>query len=85
MSGAAQGSSSTAKMIEPEQQSSETAPDTSKPAAALEEDDEFEDFPVEGTVYLSLSRLIIYLVFIAQDKLINNRLAARRRRGAGGE
>lgn len=27
-----------------------------KPAAALEEDDEFEDFPVEGTFPLGLQR-----------------------------
>ena len=49
MSAAAQGSASTAKLIAPEKSSSEPAVDASKPAAALEEDDEFEDFPVDGT------------------------------------
>jgi 26 proteasome complex subunit DSS1 len=29
-----------------------TPPKDQKPAAALEEDDEFEDFPVEGTVLM---------------------------------
>ena len=53
MSGAAQGSSSTAKLTEPEQPSVEQSQDTSKPVAALEEDDEFEDFPVEGTALIS--------------------------------
>ena len=52
MSGAAQGSASTAKLTAPDKPSGEPAVDTSKPAAALEEDDEFEDFPVDGRLEL---------------------------------
>ena len=49
MSGAAQGSASTTKLISSDKPSGEPAVDSSKPAAAaLEEDDEFEDFPVDG-------------------------------------
>ncbi|KAL9123006.1 MAG: hypothetical protein Q9187_000444 [Circinaria calcarea] len=47
MSATAQGSASTAKLIASDKPSSEPAVDTSKHAAALEEDDEFEDFPVD--------------------------------------
>lgn len=49
MSGSAQGAMSTTKLIDNENKSNgEPAKDTQKPAAVLEEDDEFEDFPVEG-------------------------------------
>ncbi|MCJ1298216.1 26S proteasome complex subunit [Hypocenomyce scalaris] len=47
MSASAQGSTSTTKAVVPDEKSGETLKDQQKPAAALEEDDEFEDFPVE--------------------------------------
>lgn len=54
MSAAAEGSSQTTKAIVADSTSSSTLKDTQKPAAALEEDDEFEDFPVEGGSLRSL-------------------------------
>ncbi|KAL8715252.1 MAG: hypothetical protein Q9220_001210 [cf. Caloplaca sp. 1 TL-2023] len=49
MSGSAEGSNSTTKAVTSEPPSSTTLKDDfQKPAAALEEDDEFEDFPVEA-------------------------------------
>ena len=48
MSAAAEGSSSTTKAVTSDETSGPTLKDQQKPAAALEEDDEFEDFPVEG-------------------------------------
>lgn len=48
MSAAAEGSSSTTKLITSDESSSTTLKDQQKPATALEEDDEFEDFPIEG-------------------------------------
>jgi len=48
MSASAQGSSATTKaVIDAKNGEAKDAPQ--KPAAVLEEDDEFEDFPVEGT------------------------------------
>ncbi|KAI9722365.1 MAG: 26S proteasome complex subunit [Candelaria pacifica] len=47
MSASAQGSSETTKAVVDETKPSDTGKDQQKPAAALEEDDEFEDFPVE--------------------------------------
>jgi 26 proteasome complex subunit DSS1 len=44
----ASGAAPTAKATSTE--ATTTPPKDVKPAAALEEDDEFEDFPVEGTV-----------------------------------
>ncbi|KAI9846092.1 MAG: 26S proteasome complex subunit [Sclerophora amabilis] len=48
MSAAAEGSSSTTKAVTSDTESGTTMKDQQKPAATLEEDDEFEDFPVEG-------------------------------------
>ena len=48
MSAAAEGQGSTTKAVTADETSSTTLKDQQKPAAALEEDDEFEDFPVEG-------------------------------------
>jgi 26 proteasome complex subunit DSS1 len=49
MSGAAQGSADMAKKAPVDDtKNSEPALKDQKPAAQLEEDDEFEDFPVEG-------------------------------------
>jgi len=48
MSGAAEGATTTAKLQEPAKAGSEPAKDQPKASAPLEEDDEFEDFPVEG-------------------------------------
>lgn len=50
MSGAAQGSKDTTKAIVSDEKAGQDQPDQQqqKPAVALEEDDEFEDFPVEG-------------------------------------
>jgi hypothetical protein len=48
MSAAAQGSMATTKaVVEDKNKNGETDKDK-KPAAQLEEDDEFEDFPIEG-------------------------------------
>ncbi|KAL8885631.1 MAG: hypothetical protein Q9215_006543 [Flavoplaca cf. flavocitrina] len=49
MSASAEGSGPTTKAITSDPTSSTPLKDEQKPAAALEEDDEFEDFPVEGT------------------------------------
>lgn len=48
MSAAAEGSGQTTKAIVSDSASSSALKEPPKPAAALEEDDEFEDFPVEG-------------------------------------
>ena len=48
MSAAAEGSGPTANAVTSDEGSSTTLKDQKKPAVALEEDDEFEDFPVEG-------------------------------------
>jgi len=49
MSGAAQGSNQTAKLQSKDAAAGgQPSKETQKPVAALEEDDEFEDFPVEG-------------------------------------
>ena len=54
MSGAAQGSSATTKAVVSDSKNGEQPlAQDKKPAAQLEEDDEFEDFPVEGTHPLS--------------------------------
>ncbi|KAL8995238.1 MAG: hypothetical protein Q9169_004974 [Polycauliona sp. 2 TL-2023] len=47
MSASAQGSAPTTKAVTSDPPSSTSLKDEQKPAAALEEDDEFEDFPVE--------------------------------------
>ena len=49
MSAAAEGSGPTTKAVTPDESSPTTLKDQQKPAVALEEDDEFEDFPVEGS------------------------------------
>lgn len=59
MSATAEGSGSTAKTVVSDSGSSSTIKDQEKPAAALEEDDEFEDFPVDG---LSLALLQAFFV-----------------------
>jgi hypothetical protein len=43
------GSSETAKATVPDSSSSTALKDSQKGPAALEEDDEFEDFPVDGS------------------------------------
>lgn len=54
MSAAADGSGPTAKATTATTTDTSTVlKDQQKPAAALEEDDEFEDFPVDGTPVLS--------------------------------
>ena len=55
MSASAEGSGPTTKAITSDPTSSTSLKDEQKPAAALEEDDEFEDFPVEGTLTYSPS------------------------------
>ncbi|KAL8843413.1 MAG: hypothetical protein Q9176_002026 [Flavoplaca citrina] len=49
MSASAEGSGPTTKAITSDPTSSTPLKDEQKPAAALEEDDEFEDFPVEAS------------------------------------
>ena len=83
MSAAAEGSSSTTKAVTSDETSGPTLKDQQKPAAALEEDDEFEDFPVEGkptTPFFLFSPLPLSVS--ALTSLREFRLAARRRRGA---
>lgn len=48
MSAAAEGSGQTTKAVTSDPTNSSTMKDQQKPAAALEEDDEFEDFPIDG-------------------------------------
>jgi len=48
MSAAAEGSGPTTKATTSDATDFSTVKDQQKPAAALEEDDEFEDFPVDG-------------------------------------
>ena len=48
MSGAAQGEINTTKAVVHDAKNGDTMKDQQKPAATLGEDDEFEDFPVEG-------------------------------------
>ena len=57
MSAAAEGSGQTTKAIVSDSASSAALKEPQKPAAALEEDDEFEDFPVEGEISLKLKAL----------------------------
>lgn len=54
MSASAEGSTATTKAVVSDD-TSKALKDQQKPAAALEEDDEFEDFPVEGR---SLQKLL---------------------------
>jgi 26 proteasome complex subunit DSS1 len=50
MSGSAQASKDTKKAVVPDPKNGEQPLNAEKkPSAQLEEDDEFEDFPVEGT------------------------------------
>lgn len=49
MSGAAQGSAATTKAVTDDKSKNGEPAAEKKPAAQLEEDDEFEDFPAEGT------------------------------------
>ena len=91
MSAAPQAPSSATKAVTPDTKAAEPAKDVQKPGATLEEDDEFEDFPVEGaclTRSLSLSHLIrgsrssrgfMPLLMTA------SRLDPRGSRGAGGQ
>ncbi|KAI9819910.1 MAG: hypothetical protein M1827_006480 [Pycnora praestabilis] len=64
MSGAAEGSGSTTKAVTEDTKPGETLKDQQKPAAALEEDDEFEDFPVEGS---KIVREFLHLLIRAGD------------------
>ena len=48
MSAAAEGSGPTTKAVTSDPSDTSKLKDQQKPAAALEEDDEFEDFPVDG-------------------------------------
>ena len=51
MSGAAQGSADTTKAVTTDSKDTSQPLQPQKPGAQLEEDDEFEDFPVEGTCH----------------------------------
>ncbi|KAJ4353351.1 26S proteasome complex subunit [Didymosphaeria variabile] len=53
MSGAAQGSAATTKAVVDDKSKNGEPAVEKKPAAQLEEDDEFEDFPAEGTQALA--------------------------------
>lgn len=52
MSASAQGSNDTKKAVVDEKAKNGETEKDKKPAAQLEEDDEFEDFPVEGMIHL---------------------------------
>jgi len=54
MSASAQGSTATTKAVDDKTKNGE-ADKNKKPAAQLEEDDEFEDFPNEGGTTLQLA------------------------------
>ncbi|KAF2463161.1 uncharacterized protein BDR25DRAFT_347379 [Lindgomyces ingoldianus] len=54
MSASAQNSSQTSKALASDSKNGDAAKDAQKPAAQLEEDDEFEDFPVEGNPSLAV-------------------------------
>jgi 26 proteasome complex subunit DSS1 len=56
MSASAQGSTATTKAVVDNKTKNGEADKDKKPAAQLEEDDEFEDFPVEGGLILRLAR-----------------------------
>jgi len=61
MAASAQGSASTSKAVASDSKD-DTKDAVQKPAAALEEDDEFEDFPVEGASRTSFPNLSVHLV-----------------------
>ena len=63
MSAAAEGSVSTTKATVADATSSSTLKDQQKPAAALEEDDEFEDFPVDGSSAFYIRNVYTQLTF----------------------
>ncbi len=54
MSASKETSSAETNTSKPDEKPTEASAEQEKPAAALEEDDEFEDFPVEGTFNISL-------------------------------
>lgn len=58
MSASAQDSTNTTKAVVSDAKNGEAPKDEKKPAAQLEEDDEFEDFPVEGILLLGLPSLV---------------------------
>lgn len=55
------GSSETAKATVPDSSSSTALKDSQQGPAALEEDDEFEDFPVDGSCQLTTLSVFIEL------------------------
>jgi hypothetical protein len=61
--GRSRGSSATTKAIVDDTKPTETPKEQQKPAAALEEDDEFEDFPVEGLQASSCVRIPLEKLF----------------------
>ena len=79
MSAAAEGSGPTAKAIISDESSSTALKDQQKPAVALEEDDEFEDFPVEGWI-APISMLPNFIIRYSQigrrktQKCLENRI-----------
>lgn len=58
MSGAGEGSANTTKAVTQDTNDTSKPLQPQKPAAQLEEDDEFEDFPVEGELQCSEYTLI---------------------------
>jgi len=79
MSAAAEGSGPTSKAITSDHTNLSTMKDQEKPAAALEEDDEFEDFPVDGMYHLiRISKSILtYNLQIGHRKKAKFRLGVR--------
>jgi len=58
MSASAQGSTNTTKAVVEDKAKNGDAAQDKKPAAQLEEDDEFEDFPVEGVFCNNAEKLV---------------------------
>jgi hypothetical protein len=86
MSGAAQGSSNTTKAVTSDSKDSSQPLQPQKPGAQLEEDDEFEDFPVEGTYKLAINAPNIWQLTRSRlDQGRGSRITGWRHALVGGE
>jgi hypothetical protein len=89
MSGAAQGSQNTTKAVVSDSKDTSQPLQPQKPGAQLEEDDEFEDFPVEGTRTHPANHLYNFLKLTTDGNRLDqgrgSRLADRRDAFVGGE
>jgi hypothetical protein len=88
MSGAAQGSQNTTKAVVSDSKDTSQPLQPQKPGAQLEEDDEFEDFPVEGMCALETRQLCEISKLTHENRLDQgrgSRLPDRRDTLVGGE